>query len=295
MKRARSTHPAPSAPRSPHPAPHAPHAPHAPPSTHLQRARVGRLAAGCALIALGVAGAGCAGGRDLAAKLANAAVPSHMPAVMACWEKEFEASGFRGEYRATVDFVVRAEGSKIRSAKVRKLEATGADPGRDTSAFRACIEDALDATALPTKDDANGPGFATSDDLTVTGYVIAFVDASSKAREEAATRSEHVLIGPRSDRCQGLYTHDPPREEVDLYTAIGQADAAADASKDQPDSHARSLQRAYDLRLELRDRLRSAIAAPDLPEANRKKLRSEIEATEAKARGIGAAIGCKVP
>jgi hypothetical protein len=255
----------------------------------------GTLAAGCALVALGAFGGGCAGGRDLGAKLANAAVPSHMPLVRACWEKEFEASGFRGEYRATVDFVVSQDRSKLRSAKVRKLDATDADPTRDTSAFRACIEDALDATALPTADDANGPGFATSSDLSVTGYVIAFVDGSSKAREEAATRSEHVLLGPRSDRCQGLYTHDPPREEVDLYTAIGQAEATAAASKDQPDAYARSLQRAYDLHLELRDRLRSAISASDLPEANRKKLRSEIEETEAKARGIGAAIGCKLP
>lgn len=253
------------------------------------------LAARAGVAALvGLAGLGCAGGRDLATRLANSAVPSHLPLVMACWEKEFEASGFRGEYRATVSFVVTKDQSKIRSAKVTKLEGTDTDPEREAG-LRTCIEDALDRSALPGADDANGPGFATTNDLEVSGYVLAFVDGSSRAREEAATRSEHVLLGPRADRCQGLYTHDPPRDQVDLYTAIGQAEAAAAQSKDRPDQLARALQKAFDLRLELRDRLRAEIATPDLPEANRKKLASAIEESEAKARAIGAAIGCKLP
>jgi hypothetical protein len=254
---------------------------------------VRRIAAGVALALAGL-GLGCAGGRDLGAKLANAAVPSHLPLVVACWEKELEASGFRGQYTATVQFVVTEQG-KIRGAKVKKLDATDADPSRDPAAFRACIEEALDATVLPREDDANGPGFAAPSDLPVTGYVIAFVDASQKAREEARERSAHVLLGPRADRCQGLYSYDPPRDEVDLYTAVDQAEAGAAGAKGDPDQYARMLQKAYDLRLELRERLRSRLAAPDLPEANRKRLREAIEETEAKARGIGAAIGCKVP
>lgn len=253
-----------------------------------------RFALRTASLAFALLAAGCVGGRDLESKLANAAVPSHLPLVMACWEKEFEATSFRGEYKATVDFVIASGSSKIRHAKVKKLDATDADPTRDPAAFRACIEDALDDTALPTADDANGPGFATSNDLTVKGYVIAFVDASSKARAEAANRSEHVLIGPRADRCQGLYTYDPPRDEVDLYTAIDQAESGAAQTKSEPDQHARLLQKAFDLRLELRDRLRLRLGEPDLPDANRKRLLSAIEETETKARGIGAAIGCKV-
>lgn len=245
-------------------------------------------------LALALAATGCLGGRDLDTKLANAAVPSHLPLVMACWEKEFEAASFRGEYRATVDFEVEGGTSKISNAKVRKLDASDASSGRDPAALRACIEDALDRTALPTADDANGPGFSTSGDVTVKGYVIAFVDASSKARAEAEKRSEHVLIGPRADRCQGLYTYDPPRDEVDLYTAIDQAESGAAATKGEPDQYARLLQKAFDLRLELRDRLRIRLAAPDLPDANRKRLRSAIEETETKARAVGAAIGCKV-
>lgn len=244
--------------------------------------------------ALAASAGGCAGGRDVAARLANAAVPSHLPLVMACWEKEFEAAGFRGEYKATVDFTVGSDG-RLRRAKVRKLEGEGADPSRDPAAFRACIEEALDATVLPRSDDANGPGFAASSDLAVEGYVLAFVDGSSQAREEAERRSENVLLGPRSDRCQGLYAYDPPRDAVDLYTAIGEADAVARQAKDQPDALARSLQKAYDLRLELRERLRRDLDAPDLPEANRKKLRASIAEAEERTRAIGAAIGCAPP
>jgi len=248
-----------------------------------------------ALVAVAAFASGCAGGRDMGARLANAAVPTHLPLVMACWEKEFEASGFHGEYKATVDFVVAKDTSQIRQAKVRKLDVSGAEEARDASAFRACLEDALDRTVLPQTDDANGPGFATSADLTVKGYLIAFVDGSSKAREDAAERAEHVLLGPRADRCQGLYVYDPPRDEVDLYTAIGQAETSATQAKAQPDHYARALQKAYDLRLELRDRLQREVTTTDLPEANRKRLRSAIDETEAKARAIGAAIGCKQP
>lgn len=247
-----------------------------------------------AVIAAMSLAAGCAGGRDLGARLANAAVPSHLPLVMACWEKEFEASGFRGEYKATVDFVVTGGTSQIRGARVTKLDASDAEPTRDAAPFRACVETALDATTLPLKDDANGPGFATSSDLSVKSYLIAFVDGSSQARAEAATRAEHVLLGPRADRCQGLYVYDPPRDEVDLYTAIGQAESSAARSKSEPDQLARELQKAFDLRLELRDRLQREVTAPDLPEANRKRLRTAIDETEARARSIGAAIGCKL-
>jgi len=247
-------------------------------------------------LSLGVAmaTAGCIGGRDLESKLANAAVPSHMPLVMACWEKEFEAASFRGEYKATVDFVIASGTSQIGRAKVKQLDAAEGGSARDPAPFRACLEDALNHTALPTADDGNGPGFATSNDLTVKGYVIAFVDASSKARAEAEKRSEHVVLGPRADRCQGLYTYDPPRDEVDLYTAIDQAESGVAQTKAEPDQYARLLQKAFDLRLELRDRLRLSLGAPDLPEANKKRLRSAIEETETKARAIGAAIGCKV-
>jgi hypothetical protein len=237
---------------------------------------------------------GCSAGRDTATRLANAALPAHLPLVRACWEKQFEAAGFSGEFTATVDFTVTEKTSSIRRAKVIKLEATDKHVTQDTTAFVACLQDALNNTTLPTRDDENGPGFATTSDLVVTKYVVAFIDASSKARQEAATRAAHVLVGPRSDRCQGLYTYDPPREQVDLFTAIGQAEAQA-RSKGDPDQYARTLQKLYDLRLELRDRLKLEVTAIDLPDKNRKRLRAAIEETETKARGIGAAIGCKPP
>lgn len=246
-------------------------------------------------LALAAATLGCAAGRDIGTRLANAALPAHLPLVRACWEKQFEAAGFAGEFTATVDFTVAEKTSAIRGARVIKLEPADkhAAPA-DVAPFRACLQDALNNTTLPVKDDENGPGFATTSDLVVTKYLIAFVDASSKARQEAATRAAHVLVGPRSDRCQGLYTYDPPREQVDLFTAIGQAEAQV-RSKGDPDQYARSLQKLYDLRLELRDRLKLEVAVADLPDKNKKRLRAAIEETETKARGVGAAIGCKLP
>ncbi|MEZ4294546.1 MAG: hypothetical protein R3B70_06195 [Polyangiaceae bacterium] len=247
-----------------------------------------------AAIALAAIVTGCTAGTEVRAGLANAAVPAHLPLVRACWEKEFEAAGFRGEYRATVSFVVEPNG-RIRHAKVKKLASEEGAPERDLAPFRACIEGALDETRLPREDDENGPGFSSSSELAVENYVFAFVDGSSEARAEAARRSENVLIGPRADRCQGLYSHDPPRDEVDLYTEIGEADSAWSLSKEQPDPYARFLQKAYDLRLELLDRLRREVDDPDLPDANRKKLRSAIEEAETRVKAIGAAIGCTPP
>ena len=50
--------------------------------------------------------AGCAGDPALAASLANAARPSRLPRVVACWEKEFTDAPVQSGYLATVDFVI---------------------------------------------------------------------------------------------------------------------------------------------------------------------------------------------
>ena len=53
--------------------------------------RNARLAFNCAALALFALSGACASSVDLGARLANAAVPSHLPLVITCWEKEFEA------------------------------------------------------------------------------------------------------------------------------------------------------------------------------------------------------------
>jgi hypothetical protein len=260
----------------------------------------GRVAAALAL-------AGCVAPEQIAQNLSAAATPSHLPLLTACWEKEFERSSFRGGYVAEVDFVVEGGTSRIKSPNVRSLAATDGGGSDDPAEFRACIEAALGHSVLPTQPDKDGPGFSTGGDLAVKRYRIAFVDASSKGRTIASERQANVLLGPRADRCQGLYAHDPPRDASTVYAAIAEAQqrAAGLASgsreadfrigtRDQ-DSYARELQKTFDAQLELRERLATDLAARDVPEANRKRLRKALEDAEDAAEATGAKIGCSVP
>jgi hypothetical protein len=243
---------------------------------------------------------GCAGDPAVAASLANAARPAHLPRVVACWEKEFEAAQFQGGYIATVDFVVEGGSSRIHDAELRSLEPVdregrrgdkAAPTGRDPAAFRECLVAALNQSALPVEADDAGPGFRTASDLRVTRFRIAFTDASHQRRERAAARQANVLIGPRADRCQGLYSHDPPRDASTLYEEIAGADARSRALPD-PDDRARELQKKYDAGIELRDRLAADLAEPGLPEANRARVKKALDETKETVRTTGARIGC---
>jgi hypothetical protein len=253
-----------------------------------------------AIPALAAALGGCAGDPALAASLANAARPAHLPRVVACWEKEFEAAQFQGGYVATVDFVVEGGSSRIHDAEVRSLEPVdregrrgdkAAPNGRDPAAFRACLTAALNQSALPAEADDAGPGFRTASDLQVVRFRIAFTNASQQRHERASARQANVLIGPRADRCQGLYSHDPPRDASTLYDEIASADARS-RSVAEADDRARELQKKYDAAIELRDRLTADLAEPGLPEANRSRVRKALDETKETVRTTGARIGC---
>jgi hypothetical protein len=239
---------------------------------------------------------GCVSSQAIARDFVNAARPSRLPLLVACWEKEFEAADFSGEYEATVSFVVESDTSKIREAKVLTLKASRDTPSRDAAPFQACIEDALNRSALPTVADKDGPGFQTSSDLAVKGYRLLFVDASSAKKRLAAARQAHVLLGPRADRCQGLYTYDPPRDPSTLYNEIASAKSKAfHAREEGGDAYARELQKAYDAMLELHLRMTADVADPMIPKANKKRLQKELDELEASARKTGAEIGCTPP
>lgn len=249
--------------------------------------------------------AGCAADPALAASLANAMRPARLPKVVACWEKEFEGAPAQSGYVATVDFVISGGSSKLREARVRSLAPLAGDdgpppadaawPADRQAAFKACVVSALDQSALPPSADDNGPGFATSVDLAVTQFRIAFVDASAKHREAASARQTNVLVGPRADRCQGLYAHDPPQAATTLYAAVSEAEAHAGAPGEDADSKARELQKAYDAQLELIERLDSDLQQPAIPEANRARLRDALAEARKAAERLGAKIGCKPP
>ncbi len=53
------------------------------------------------------------------------------------------------------------------------------------------------------------------------------------------------------------------------------------------------LQKVYDAKLELGERLASNLGQPAIPEANRKRLRDALEEARAQAKKTGARIGCK--
>lgn len=249
--------------------------------------------------------AGCAGDPALAASLANATRPSRLPKVVACWEHEFQDAPVQTGYLATVDFTLRGKSSRIAQARVRSLSPIpGEDgpppadalwPAEHEAAFRACVEEALNQEALPTSPDGDGPGFSTDGDLEVSSFRIAFVDASAKRREAASARQSHVLVGPRADRCQGLYSHDPPQAASTLFAAVSDAEARSRVPGEDPVSKARELQKAYDAQLELLERLGSDLDQPAIPEANRARLREALGEARKNAERIGAKIGCKPP
>ncbi|MRG92083.1 hypothetical protein [Polyangium spumosum] len=257
--------------------------------------RVLARTSGAVVFAVIVAGLlGCTSSQKLAAELVAAATPGHLRPVVACWEQEYEASGFQGEYMATFDVEISAS-EVIRSARVTALEPTGESLSeRDTGPFRACLEKAFIGIELPSKADADGPGYSSLVGASVQNYKIAFLGDQDERRKRAGGRQAHVLIGPRADRCQGLYVYHPPRDTSALFTeiALGKSRAAATRGKDL-DLHARELQKTYDLQLELEARLRADLADRSLPPANRKRLTEALETARTEARSTGAAIGCK--
>ena len=96
--------------------------------------------------------AGCAGDPALAASLANAARPSRLPRVVACWEKEFTDAPVQSGYLATVDFVIAgAIGVAYASSQLFGVSlALGAEAtfvGRALDSDRAGLTEVLRAAA----------------------------------------------------------------------------------------------------------------------------------------------------
>jgi hypothetical protein len=240
--------------------------------------------AACALVA-------CASERELAEGLVAASTPARLPKVVACWEREHEAMGLRGSYRVTVDLVVEGGSSRLRRARVTAIEpGPEVPPGRATDGLARCIEAALDATTLPRARDAEGPGLSSLGDVEVRGLRLAL--EPSRVALDTADRAAHVLVGPRAERCQGLFLHEPPRDAATLLEEIASHEAQAARQGLERDALARALQRVFDLRLELLARIARDRELPSVSAASKKKL-DELELdTKKAARRVGARIGC---
>lgn len=234
---------------------------------------------------------GCATPRDRAAALIAASTAGHLRPVVACWEKEYESSGFEGQYIAVVDFEVGGD-ERFRNAKVTSLEPKdGSAKSHDLTPFRECVEKAFNEVQLPTSNDSGGPGYSTILGVAVTNYRIAFVGDQEGRRQEAGGRQANILIGPRADRCAGMYAYKPPRDSSTLFTEIGLLQSKPPPASDK-DAQARNLQQTYDLQLELAARLEADLSNRSIPNANRKRLVDALEVAEREITSIGARIGC---
>lgn len=212
----------------------------------------------------------------------RAATERHLPHVVACWEQAFEGNGFVGEYQVTADFSVDGSGAVFGARVTEAVDVTSGDPTPlgDGGAFASCVTAALNQERL-----------ALSGPLSVTGYRIAFTDPSRAQRERAASQTSSMLVGPRSDRCQGMYAHEPPRDAGLLHRLLSEARAAADAADDDRDKRARAAQRAFDLALEIHHRLERDAREADPP--SRKRLLQELKRIDKARAEIGRTIGCR--
>jgi hypothetical protein len=247
------------------------------------------LAIPLVIAAFGISG--CATPRDRAASIIAASTAGHMAPVVACWEKEYETSGFAGEYIAIVDFDIGFN-ERFSNAHVKSLEPIDPSlPTHDMTEFRTCIEKAFDEVELPTSNDAGGPGYSAFIGVAVHNYRLAFVGDKEGRRQEAGGRQANILIGPRADRCQGMYMYNPPRDSSTLFTEIA-------FMKDKPapqsdkDAVARELQKNYDLHLELVARLEVDLTNSSLPAKNRQRLADALETARREIATTGPRIGC---
>lgn len=257
-------------------------------------ARSSGIGAWGVVLPLLAAGAGCASNTELATELSAAMTPGHLRPVVACWEAQYEQSGFVGSYVAVVDLEISGS-ERVRSAKVTSLEPTYDSPSAsDIGPFQACLERAFVHVTLPSSADADGPGFGTAFGVSVKGYRIAFVGDLDDKKKLAEGMKANVLIGPRADRCQGLYIYGPPRDTSALFTEIAVARGRAETAqqKGDQDEHARALQKTYDLQIELAARLQADLSDKSLPQKNRDKLLGELETARREKRATGALIGC---
>jgi hypothetical protein len=255
---------------------------------------VSGLGRAAALLGLCLTASACLSQQELAAQLGRSLAQPNVPNVVACWEAEFESAGFRGQYRAEVDFTVAADGS-VGDVEVRKVEAAGPTDGKDappdgSASLGACLKGALDATNIA------AAGWVPSAPVRVNGFVLAFTDGSAEVRAAAKAAGTPVVIGPRSDRCAGLYAYHPPREpallDAEMAEARGQAERAAELDRD---GYARALQRIYDLALELRRRLELDAGNSELGEESRARTLQRRDEAAKLARDTGERIGCEPP
>lgn len=225
----------------------------------------------------------CSAPQTVVRDVRAAVVPSQLPKVVGCYENAFELANFQGAYDVVVNFDVEPTTGKVLEPEVietKTIEGTLPD------GFSNCVKAALLASrVLPA-------GRPPAEAIQVRGLRFGFRDGSASARA-TAPNGKPLLVGPRSDRCLGLYGHVPPRSVSDLHAELTEARSrAAISESEDPDATARSLQRAYDAAIELRRRLELDGWSPEVLPESRRRLAAELASVERLATELGARIGC---
>ena len=231
-------------------------------------------------------------GEGTRTQLANAMTHNNLPKVAACWEAQSEQPDFAGDLHAVVSFDVAAGSGAISHATIHQLQTGDASAALDSSAaldvrshpFASCLLLALNASRLGS--DAWSP----SNNLQLSDVLLHFAGPSQASRFDGPPR----LVGPRADRCHGLSGHRPPRDAANIHGEFSAAqDEARRYRESDLDHHARALQRAYDLALELHQRLSLDAAAEGLSSRSAEHIRDEVGRAREQALALGARIGCK--
>lgn len=230
----------------------------------------------------------CTSASVVATRFAESLTPTELPRVVACYERAFEDANFTGEFELVADFRVAAESGAVSGVVVRDAISTSG-PAVPAD-FVSCVKLALEGSSLAASAHAIDGG------VEVVGLRLVFRDASASLRREATVAHGNMLLGPRADRCAGLYRYEPPRDAALLYGELDEAQRRAKKFGERDaDGAARSLQRAFDAALELRERLRRDAAIDGLSTDNRARLRDATGRAERSLSEIGSAIGCSVP
>jgi len=214
-----------------------------------------------------------------------------LPKVVACYEDAYERNGFSGEFIARVDFTIESGTGALQDVAVQSIAPlpSGGHTTTDVDeAFRACLPKALASTRVKP--------LSSLSTVHVTNYPIAFKAPRASELKDGKAHGGAILVGPRDDRCRGLYSYRPPRDAAALYTQLGQLKAELSRVKaGAADQRARTLQQSYDVMLELRLRLRMATKRKELKAGSRRRMREAIITLTDSLNQTGNQIGCTPP
>ncbi|MFP6686148.1 MAG: hypothetical protein VB934_15630 [Polyangiaceae bacterium] len=230
----------------------------------------------------------CASSSQVELHVRQAMSQNALPRVVACYEEAFERNGLAGEYVARIDFTIASGTGRLQDVGVRDISTLRGSEGDAVEVderFRQCLSEALAASQVAPLSSIRS--------VRVEDYPISFKAPDADGQRRATRETAHVLIGPRADRCRGLFSHRPPRDAATLYASLASSQAIVSRRGDgDADRLARAAQEAYDLTLELRWRLEIETKREDLDDAGRARMQRTRRALKPGLDALARQIGC---